>query len=160
MNRGFTLIEVMVAISVLTIGIMGIYTLIPKVISITSANANRFIVSQLAREGIEVVRNIRDTNWLKNQPFDTGLTQGVNYGVQYNGDSLINNYGQVTLQLNTEGFYGYNGKFGYSGGVDTRIKREIIIEKINNYTLNVKVKVTWPGEDSPFEAEENLYDWR
>jgi len=160
MRKGFTLIEVIVAISVITIGIIGIYNLVPRIVSITSANANRFIVSQLAREGIEVVRNIRDTNWLQGRSFDTGLEQGENYGVQYNGDSLIDNYGSVPLQFNAEGFYGYNGKFGYSGGVDTGIKREIIIKKINDYILNVKVKITWPGERASFVAEENLYDWQ
>ena len=62
--RGFTIIEVIMAIFVLVVGVVGIYSIAPRIVSITSINNRKFIASQLAREGIEIVRNIRDSNWL------------------------------------------------------------------------------------------------
>ena len=47
-NKGFSLIEVMVAVLVTTIGVVGIYALVPHVIKSTAFNYDRFIAIQLA----------------------------------------------------------------------------------------------------------------
>ena len=151
-SKGFTFLEVMIAISVITIGIIGIYTLIPRVISITSANIDKFIASQLGEEGIEVVRNIRDSNWLKEgTAWDNGLTDG-DWRVQYDKDFLLA-FSDEPLKIDGNGFYNYDV------GSLTKFKRKVTVSHLENY-LNVKVQITWPNKTSPFEAEENLYDWR
>ena len=63
-SRGITLIETMVAIFILT---MGVSALVATAIFTFSTNSKVLIRlggMGLAREGIEVARNIRDTNWL------------------------------------------------------------------------------------------------
>lgn len=162
MNKGFTFIEIIVAISVMTVGILGIYALVPEAVSIIADNTDRFTAAQLAREAIEVVRNIRDSNWLSNSAWDQDLDAGTNYGAQYNGDSLIAGYGDDFLHLNSSGFYGYGGQFSYSAdGADTKFKREVILTDIDSSTLNVKVQIFKGGETLPFfELEENLHSWR
>ncbi|MBU4338645.1 prepilin-type N-terminal cleavage/methylation domain-containing protein, partial [Patescibacteria group bacterium] len=63
-SDGFTLIEVMAAVAVLSIGLIGGLTVITKNLSIISGGEDRIIAANLAAEGIELVRNVRDTNWL------------------------------------------------------------------------------------------------
>lgn len=66
-QEGFTLIELLIAIAVFTIGIMAAFTLALSNINTVRDNFNRVLSANLSREGLEIVRNIRDTNWLKIQ---------------------------------------------------------------------------------------------
>ncbi len=151
-SKAFTLIEVMVAISVMLIGIVGLYALVPKVVSITGANNNKFTASQLAREGIEIVRNIRDTNWLEGENWQEGLDSG-NWRAQYDKEFLLS-FSDEPLKINGNGFY------NYESGETTKFKRKLSLSYPEADVLNIKVQVIWSGEGSPFEVEENLYDWR
>ncbi|MBU4338756.1 hypothetical protein KKD57_04335, partial [Patescibacteria group bacterium] len=47
-----------------SIGLIGGLTVITKNLSIISGGEDRIIAANLAAEGIELVRNVRDTNWL------------------------------------------------------------------------------------------------
>ena len=73
-SKAFTLIEILIAIMVITIGVVGSYAAITRVASIIISNSSRFIASRLAQEGIELVSNIRDTNWVKRTDWDDDLT--------------------------------------------------------------------------------------
>jgi prepilin-type N-terminal cleavage/methylation domain-containing protein len=64
-KNGFTLIEVMAAVTVLSIGLIGSLTLISYNLHNISFSGDRIIASGLVEDGLERVRNIRDTNWLK-----------------------------------------------------------------------------------------------
>ena len=164
MNKAFTLIEVIVAISVMAIGVLGIYALVPRIVSISGANLNKFIASQLAREGIEIVRNIRDTNWLEQvsdsaNPWNEGLTDcstgcEADYNTPATEDPILTSYGQGRyLKVDADGFY------NYENGTSTKFKRKITITPGADM-LNIKVEIIWHGKGSPFQVEENLYDWR
>ena len=58
---GFTLVETLVAISIFTVSILGIMSVLASGISQTSYAKQKMIASYLAQEGIECIRNIRDT---------------------------------------------------------------------------------------------------
>ena len=75
-KNSFTLIETLVAISLLTVGTVGAFTLIQKTIAFTSVVSSQLQASYLSQEGIEIVRNIRDTNYLKGENWNEGLPQG------------------------------------------------------------------------------------
>lgn len=64
-GAGFTLIELVIAVGVFTVGIMGAFTLALADLKVAKDNFNRVLAADLAREGIELIRNIRDSNWLK-----------------------------------------------------------------------------------------------
>lgn len=64
-NFGFTILEMLLALSVLSVGIMTAFTLSLSNLQTTKDNYNRILAINLAREGLEIVRNLRDTNWLK-----------------------------------------------------------------------------------------------
>ena len=65
MKRGFTLVEVLVSIFIVTVGAGGAFSLVQKTLNFTTNAALQLEASYLAQEGIEIVRNIRDTNLLK-----------------------------------------------------------------------------------------------
>lgn len=61
-NRGFTLLEVVAAIFLLLVGMTGVFAVINNTIKLMASSPYKLTAAYLAQEGIEVVRNIRDTN--------------------------------------------------------------------------------------------------
>lgn len=64
MRSGFSLLELVIAIFILTVGITGALRLIVSTIQNSIDTRNGAIASGLAQEGAELVRNIRDNNML------------------------------------------------------------------------------------------------
>ena len=60
-NRAFTLVETLVAISIFTMSILGLMSVLASGISNTNYAKNKIIASYLAQEGIEYIRNMRDS---------------------------------------------------------------------------------------------------
>lgn len=73
-QQGQTLIETIVAMFILVMGIVASFGLATYALSATSGITNQLVGMGLAREGIEVIKNMRDTNWLN----DTLATVVVN----------------------------------------------------------------------------------
>ncbi len=63
---GFTLVETLVAISIFTTSIIVLMSVLGQGISDTGYAKKKIIAAYLAQEGIEYIRNIRDTNVLYN----------------------------------------------------------------------------------------------
>lgn len=63
-NKGQGAIELIIALSIITFAIVGIISLTVMNISGQKITEDYIIASQLAREGVEVIRNLRDTDWL------------------------------------------------------------------------------------------------
>ncbi|MFA6909292.1 MAG: hypothetical protein WC289_05465 [Patescibacteria group bacterium] len=61
---GQTLLEVIIAISVIIAGVLGTVTLIASSVKAGRAASDRLAAVNLAREAIEIVRNMRDSNWI------------------------------------------------------------------------------------------------
>jgi prepilin-type N-terminal cleavage/methylation domain-containing protein len=151
-SKAFTLIEVLIAITVITLGIVGFYAAITRVVSLTLSNSSRFVASRLAQEGVELVSNIRDTSWIKGTNWDSGLTNG-DYRVQYDKDTLLT-YSGAPLKINSDDFYNYDS------GSPTKFTRKVTISHISSDEIKVKVQITWSGKGSPLEVEEHLYNWK
>lgn len=60
---GFTLIEILVVVFVFSMGVIVIMQGINKTTSYISETAQRTIALNLAKEGLEAMYNIRNTNW-------------------------------------------------------------------------------------------------
>jgi len=73
-SRGQGLLEVIIGIGVIIAGTVGSVTLISATVSAGRSTNNRVVAASLAREAIEVVRNARDSNWLKMQVNEPGVT--------------------------------------------------------------------------------------
>ena len=64
-HRGETLLEVVVAITIMIAVLTSVFTLLIQVSAGNVNVVNRVTALNIAKEGVEAVRNIRDTNWLK-----------------------------------------------------------------------------------------------
>ncbi len=76
-STGFTLIEVMVAVTVLVVGLLAILGLLVFSIRAGETSFNRARAAYLAQEGIEVVRNLRDSNVFMKNPWSQGLVNSL-----------------------------------------------------------------------------------
>ncbi|MBU2524618.1 hypothetical protein KKG71_05510, partial [Patescibacteria group bacterium] len=65
-KRAFTIVEVLIGITVISLTIVSITGLVVRTIQANTANMNSFVASQLAQEGLEITRNMRDSNWMRN----------------------------------------------------------------------------------------------
>jgi putative endonuclease len=150
---GFTLIETITAIFILTTGILALSSLISYFISASSISGQRLIAAYLAQEGIEIVRNLRDTNLLNGRSWDYGLNSG-DWQADYN-DATLSPYTGSFLNLEGSGFYGYG-----SGNL-TVFKRKINLQKSGN-VLKILVEVSWQerGRSHSLTAQANLYNWQ
>lgn len=70
---GQSLLEAIFAIGVMTIVVASVLALVNASISGQKESESQIIANNLAREGIEVARNIRDSNWLAGANWDNGL---------------------------------------------------------------------------------------
>jgi len=164
MKKGFTLLEVMIAIFLVTVGIVGVFALINKSAVQMGASPNSLIAAYLAQEGIEIVRNIRDTNWIETPTvfWDDGLTLGNN-SADYNDLFLTpipRGVAPPYLNTDTNGYYSYD-----VANNPTIFRRNIIISKIplagSEYALKVLVDVSWTekGKINNVKVEDHLYNW-
>jgi len=70
------MIEVIVASGIMVTAVASALTLVSSSINAENESEALIIAGNLAREGIEAVRAVRDSNWLASQDFDVGLEDG------------------------------------------------------------------------------------
>lgn len=62
-NTWFSIIEILIWMFIFTLWLLSIYALVIHTINLNEYSKNSIIASNLAREWIEIVRNIRDNNY-------------------------------------------------------------------------------------------------
>ncbi|MCK4918810.1 MAG: hypothetical protein KAS01_00290 [Candidatus Pacebacteria bacterium] len=80
-NDGFSLIEIIFSIGIITIGLVSILSLFGHNIKSGISNRDKLIAIYLAEEQIEVIRQLRDTNWKTDSPGITWVTDICNLGI-------------------------------------------------------------------------------
>ena len=155
-ERGFTLVEALVALFVLLLGVTPAFWLSSSSVNLAASVRNNLIAANLAQEGIEVTRAIRDRNWFVAlpQPFDTGLAAGT-YQIQWDSD-VVAPYADAFLKTDV------NGVYNYISGTDTLFKRKLIITKVSAVELQVQSEVSWRerSRDRIISVESHLFDWK
>lgn len=68
--KAFSMIEILVWILIFTMWVVSVYSIIISTLNLNDHNKNYIIASFLAREQIELVRNIRDSNYKKIQIYN------------------------------------------------------------------------------------------
>lgn len=76
-TEGFSLIEVIIGIAVITLVITAAAEVTRSSIRMGSITTNELIAHNQAEEGLEIIRNIRDSNWLQNKAWNSGLKTGT-----------------------------------------------------------------------------------
>ena len=82
-KEAFTLVEIIVGITVLTIVLVSIAILTLTSIRANQANIHRLTAYYLAQESLEGFRNMRDSNWKQNYVWNGGADF---WGADFNGD--------------------------------------------------------------------------
>lgn len=155
-EKGFTMVEVIVAIFILAFAILGSYYAFSQMAGLTTIISSRLTAAYLAQEGIELVRSVRDTNWLNGLAWSSQINScSSGCEIDYNLDSVMV-YSDRFLNVDNSNFY------SYSVGTPTKFKRRITITTPAADTLGVSVQIQWQekGSSYTFSAEEYLYNWR
>jgi len=156
---GFTLVEVMVALSIIMVGMLGAFGLVNQTISVAKTASMQLTAAYLAKEGIELVKSIRDNNYLNIHYNDTGTwSDGLQFcefgcGVDYTMLALDSAYADMALK--------HDGSFfNYTSGTITPYRRKIEVDTYADY-VNIRVIVTWSerGRNHQLRVQENLYNW-
>ena len=162
-KRGFTLLAVMVAVFILVIGFISILGLMAASIKYGSQEEQRLVALGLAQEGIELVRNVRDTNYNEGSSYNDSInTSGQrkvdHVAVPTDLQAFASEYDMYVLN----GFYEHRRTPPDPAAVLTIFEREISIDNTPD-ALGRKVvcEVRWEAgsQTKSIELVHYLYDW-
>ena len=161
-GAGFTFLELVITIFVITVGIVGVYIVAQYPISYTSISIQKLTAAYLAQEGIEIVRNIRDTNWVEESSSWTDGLEAGDWEADYDDQILTACSSPCDYEHNLRFLKINGGLYNYDLGTPTNFKRKITIDNSSLPAfLKVIVLVEWrqKGKTYTVEAQENLYPW-
>ena len=158
-KRGFTLIESLVALSILALAIVGPLSLASTALSAAQISRDQLVAFYLAQEGLEVIRNQRDTNrlngaiWTNSWMLCSGLAPCAVL-VDGSKDNVLERIRTCSpptlaqcLNQSSSALHYLTGEklYTHSQGDPTDFKRAIELEKIGNEDTEYKLtsKVTW-----------------
>jgi prepilin-type N-terminal cleavage/methylation domain-containing protein len=186
-KNGFTLVETLVAIAILLIAVVEPLSIVSG--SVATANLAKDQVSAyyLAQEGVELVRNVRDTNILQAAPraWLYGLSNcmaGAGNYCQFDKNIDPDNPSTITLCQDNLGSPcktfskipdvstdNSTYEFGYgSGGTATTFKRKVTVtEVVANIEAEISVEIDWRtgslygtgSADRAFKIKERIFNW-
>ncbi len=172
-NKGFSLMELIVVIFVLATGLLGVLSLATNNLNTQKNNQDRLIASQLAQEGLELVRNIRDSNWANagttGDDWDEYLTDGSpgedHYYIDYSGINDCSgscDSDDIKLYIKNNGSYESFYSHDSSDASFSGFTREIIIDDSSSDDLLISCVVTWQTGTKSFEykADTKIYNWK
>jgi len=173
-SGGFSLIEVVVAVTFLSTVVLAVSGLAMNTTRANAHNREFLRAHYYAQEGIEVIRNIRDSNWLQNQDWNRGGDYLWEDDFELGGcfvvlaNTLPREDG-VIVPWRIEAANEFNTLVG-----DTNFRRQLCIDypdiPENEITTlypvyrfaNVTSEVTWTnsGNERILELETILTDWK
>lgn len=173
MNKGFTMVETLVAIGILSIAILGTYTAVQSGLQKSTMAKDEIVAFYLAQEAVEYVKNIRDenslaglsgtsVNWLAG--LSAQASDNCYFGKVCTIDSPLKTTSHCTsgagncpnlrMDSNT-GLWGYTGSWAL-----TNFKREIQFQSISANEVRVNVAVYWTsrGSTKSFQVSEIIFN--
>jgi len=176
-KTAFSIIEVMIGVFIFSLWLVAIYALLISSLSLSEYNKNAIIASQLAVEQIELIRNVRDTNYKitaawDNIPRGWNFTKGfftvendpLNWHVHITEIpnfrewvSELANMESYRLCLSPDNVYIYD----CSSARETYFYRYLQIEPIDTKQLKLTSKVIWHARwYHEFDIQTIITDWR
>ncbi len=158
-RSAFSIIEIITVLFIVSFGLISILSLIVQNIKSQDYNKKTLMAYQLAQEGVELIRKVRDSNWRAQRSFNYNLASGTYY-MDYRDDAphLLPSE-QLSLKnlgLDINGFYVHEPLSTASG-----FARSIIISNIDTYILQIYSDVFWTenGQLNSYRITTSLYDW-
>ncbi len=134
-KKGVTIIELVVTFFILSIGVVGVLSVMRRPIEYTTVSISTLKAQYLAMEGLEIIRNERDRVWIREETMSREI--------------LV----MRTLHLNVDPIPG------------TKFKREVLLEEVdlNNDRSKIKaiVTISWTEreKDYQFSLQGDFYNW-
>ncbi len=167
--------ELTVVITIIIFGLLGVSSLVIQNLQAQSVNKEYLIASMLAQEGLELVRNQRDNNWLRQADWKGAASPGIDivqdqtYIIDYRGfteaeddPDLIDLGSDATkLYQDPNGYYTTDSDSG--NNPDTAYYRIIhITEDPDDNFIGASSTVMWEnrGNIRTYQVDTIFYDWR
>lgn len=130
-SKGFTILEMTLAVFILTIAVFSSYSLIQQTLIGTSLNQSKLVAYYFAQQEIENIKNVRDTNWLQ-------------------GNAWNQNISSISWT-----------PLNFSGGGQSIFQKSITVSEISSDCLEIKVVIKWSerGREHSVEVINQLYNW-
>ncbi len=179
-NKGFTLVETLVAIAIFATSIVGLISITARGVNDNVFVKNKLIASYLSQEGVELVRNMRDTSVLPENAVDwnTFLTDQTNWvGNCYRSTVANTNAcaidGTLTELAAEEcvdgvcspiGFDTTTSTYTYNSISDSIFTRTIYIQPVTGGNPNealIVSDVSWNqgGNEYNVSYQHNIFNW-
>lgn len=183
-NKGFTLIETLVAVSIFSIAVVTMLVVLSRGLTSTIYAKQKAGAVYLAQEGIEYMRNMRDTYVLYSSSPQVGWTAFLNTkvlpvcnsalfsgGCYFNADSVFSlgstmPITQIPLTTCVSScpnllYDSANGKYGYTSGVASGYVRKISVTQITTDEVKVSSTVYWTQGSGTYSTtlSEDLFNW-
>jgi len=174
-NKGFTLLETLFAIFIIIIGFFSVFNILRIGIRATTSSINQLVAANLAQEGIEIIRNMKDSSYAAGDDWNTITDNGhlnrynclagdKNCRVDFDDHRLLDEDSNAYLKIDTD------GKYQYSSGNNSVFKRSINLNQgealcsslaTSTDCIQVEVNVSWreKAQDFSIQAEGYIYAW-
>ncbi|MBI4121236.1 MAG: prepilin-type N-terminal cleavage/methylation domain-containing protein [Parcubacteria group bacterium] len=163
-QKGFSLIEALVAISVLVLSLTGTMTVASRGLFSSDVARDQIVAFYLAQEAVEFVRNVRDNNalgdvdWLTRlDPTCTSTDCRIDVNATPPNDIVSCGAACPVLRLSS------NDIFNYGSGTDTVFRRTVRInETVADREATIDVTIAWDrrGHERNFTIREHIFHWK
>lgn len=161
--RAFTLLETLVAVSVLLMALLGPFSVAQQALRSAYYARDQVTAYYLAQEGVEFVRALRDENYLTG----AGWLDGI--GAVCTGTPCIVDYPNFTYAACPEGVCpvlkvsANGGLYNHTSGTDSPFTRYVLLttSPTNPDQVIVSVTISWKsaGVSRVFTIQERLFNW-
>ena len=157
-TRGFTLVETLVAILILSFILMSVTALMTRTMRATTISQDKEIAAKLAQEGIELIKAKRNRNKVDGSvPYDHNLANETwkpdstqTNALQVGGEFLRVGQGsdvlcRRTVPASLAGKYSYICLPGEYEQLPGNFRRTVEVRTVTPYSMVVVSTVTWNG---------------
>lgn len=149
--------EILVSAFVISASFIALMAIIVSGMRVSMASRDEVIASQLAQEGAELVRNIRDNNWVNRQPIFQGINVSspnficVDVTADTLGDPVF-----AACDLNGSKIYydSANKRYVHGSGEATKFRRRVVISSSSPATYReIRSQAVWGRDDFPADCD-------
>jgi Tfp pilus assembly protein PilV len=163
-KSGQTIVELLISISVLTVGFMGILNLLNQSLSMNRMVTDSYTGLNLSTEGLEIMKNMVDHNIILHQPWNQDLCPSASFEVDYATNDLTATGVKLAFPTSTTKLlYDTSAGFQYGTGSPVNFTRTVKTDCSNPDRIRVTSLVSWTTRGNAkfeTEAEDYFFDWR
>jgi len=156
-SGGYLLVESMIGISIAVVGLLGILTLLSRSVGLSRVVGNQLTANYLAAEGVEISKNIIDTNVIQGNPWNQGFDMDGKFEADYSYTNLESSQNRKLLFDESSNFY------GYGSGRESPFIRIISVHPIGSNEVKIDSTVSWTDRGSAkfqISMEDHFFNWR